>query len=366
MRAGVAVVVCVVAGVGLLWPLVWGPASTVRGLAAVVGDSWVLAAVAAGLSVVGWGTGLVWSRSAREDLGEVPVRYGPCSGWGPAQVEYVVKKWIGDSAPTATLLHLAERSVIRLTFVEDERWRIEGIGTPDRWARIDPVSRAFADALGIRKPGTVFVADGSVKSGYTVKQGMRAMFDACRAWAAQEDLLAISVRTWIGRTMLCLCMVLAVLGFLGVFGPTVVGVPFTAFVIGSLGVFAAGTGLRHTPAGREGWARAAGFERVLSGRSSTIGSAADGECFLAAVPYAFAFDVAHRWAVRYRRATGRAAPHPDWYPPASLYDDAVGLYAEVGFNSLDGTLCMALYRLEAAGGGPDTGGGHNVGAIGGF
>ncbi len=366
MRAGVAVVVGGVAVVGLLWPLVWGPASTVRGPAAVVGDSWVLAAVAAGLSVVGWGAGIVWSRSAREELGEVPVRYGPFPGLGPAQTEYVVRKWIGDSAPTATLLHLAERSVVRLVFVEDERWRIEGIGTPDRWARIDPVSRALADVLGIHTPGAVFVADGSVKSGYAVKEGMRVMSDACRAWAAQDGLLAISVRTWIGRTMASLCMVLAVFGFLGVVGPTIVGVPFAAFVIGSVGVFAPGTGLRHTREGLQVWARTAGFERVLSGRSSTIGSAAIGECFLAAVPYAFVFGDANRWAVRYRRATGRVAPHPGWYPSTSLNDDAVGLYAQVGFNSLDATLCMARYRLEAAGSRPDTGGDHHVGTMGGY
>ncbi|MFD9667390.1 DUF2207 family protein [Rhodococcus sp. NPDC059968] len=366
MRAAVAVFLGVSACIGLLWPLAWGPASKVRGLAAVVGESSVLAAVAVGLSVVALGAGLLWSRSAREELPEVPVQYGPVPGLGPAQTEYVVRKRIGDSASTATLLHLAERSVVRLTFVEDDLWQIEGIGNPERWKQIDPISRTLAGALGIRTPGAVFVADGSVKSGYALKEGMHAMSDACRSWAAQDGLLAISVRTWIGRTMACLCTVLAVLGFLGVLGPTILGVPFAVFVIGSLGVFAAGTSLRHTPRGRQIWARVAGFERVLSGRSAVIGSAAVGECFLAAVPYAFTFGVADRWAARYRRATRRVAPQPDWYPATTLYDDAVGLYAEVGFNNLDATLSNALYRLEAAGSRPDAGGADNVGAVGGF
>ncbi|MDI9939156.1 DUF2207 domain-containing protein [Rhodococcus sp. IEGM 1351] len=365
MRTAVGVVVGVFAGIGLLWPLVWGPASDVRGFAAVVGDSWVLAVGVAGLSVVGLGAGLVWSRYASERLPEVPVRYGPRPGVGPAQAEYVMHKWIGDSAPAATLLHLAERGVVRLVFVSEDLWRIEGIAAPGRWARIDPISRTLAGALGIRTPGAVFVADGSVRSGYVLKRGMEAMSDACRSWAAEEGLLVISGRTWIGRAMVCLCAVLAAVGFLGVVGPTILGLPFAAFVIGALGVFAAGTGLRHTPTGRQVWADAAGFERVLSGRSSGIRSAAIGECFLAAVPYAFAFGVAGRWAATYRRATGRPAPDPDWYPATTLDDDA-GLYADVGFNNLDATLCMALYRLEAAGTRPDTGGDHSFGAMCGF
>ncbi|KAF0958481.1 DUF2207 family protein [Rhodococcus sp. T7] len=325
MRVAVAVLLGVSACTGLLFPLVWGPTSNARGLAAIVGDSFGLAAVAVGLSVVAWGAGRLWSRSAREKLPEPPVRYGPVPGLGPAQTEFVVRKWIGDGAPTATLLHLAEQSVVRLTLVDDGLWQIEGIGTPQRWRQIDPISRVFAEHLGIRSPGGVFVADGSPTSGCAVREGMRAMSDECRSWAAQDDLLVLAVRSWIGRAMACLCTVLAALGFLGVLGPTILGVPFVAFVIGSLGVFAAGTGLRHTPTGRQVWAGAAGFERVLSGRSTTIGSAAVRECFLAAVPYAFAFGVADRWPAQYRRITGRAAPHPDWYPSTTLYDEETGL-----------------------------------------
>ncbi|MGW5146870.1 DUF2207 family protein [Rhodococcus koreensis] len=325
MRVAVAVLLGASACTGLLLPLVWGPTSNAPGLAAIVGDSFVLAGVAVGLSVVAWGLGVLWTRSAREKLPEAPVRYGPVPGLGPAQTEYVVRKWIGDSAPTATLLHLAEQSVVRLTLVDDGLWQIEGIGTPQQWRQIDPISRVLADCLGIRSPGGVFVADGSPTSGYAVREGMRAMSDACRAWAAQEDLLVPSIRTWIGRAMTCLCTGVAALGFLGVLGPTILGVPFVAFVAGSLGVFAAGTGLRHTPTGQHVSAAAAGFERVLSGRSTTIGSAAVRECFLAAVPYAFAFGVADRWSAQYRRVTGRAAPHPDWYPSPTLYDDEAGL-----------------------------------------
>ncbi|MGV9870315.1 DUF2207 family protein [Rhodococcus koreensis] len=325
MRVAAAVLLGASACTGLLLPLVWGPTSNAPGLAAIVGDSFVLAGVAVGLSVVAWGLGVLWTRSAREKLPEAPVRYGPVPGLGPAQTEYVVRKWIGDSAPTATLLHLAEQSVVRLTLVDDGLWQIEGIGTPQQWRQIDPISRVLADCLGIRSPGGVFVADGSPTSGYAVREGMRAMSDACRSWAAQDDLLVPSIRTWIGRATTCLCTVVAALGFLGVLGPTILGVPFVAFVAGSLGVFAAGTGLRHTPTGQHVSAAAAGFERVLSGRSTTIGSAAVRECFLAAVPYAFAFGVADRWSAQYRRVTGRAAPHPDWYPSPTLYDDEAGL-----------------------------------------
>ncbi|MEN0139178.1 MAG: hypothetical protein AAGC80_28775 [Rhodococcus sp. (in: high G+C Gram-positive bacteria)] len=365
MRVAVAVLLGVSACTGLLLPLVWGPTSNARGPAAIVGDSFVLAAVAVGTSVVAWGAGLLWTRSAREEFPEAPVRYGPVPGLGPAQTEYVLRKWIGDSTPTATLLHLAEQSVVRLTLVDDDLWQIEGIGIPQQWEQIDPISRVLAECLGIHSPGRVFVADGSPESGYAVREGMRAMSARCRSWAVQDDLLVLSVRTWIGRATACLCTVLAALGFLGILGPTILGVPFVAFVVGALGVFAAGTGLRHTPTGRQMWACAAGFERVLSGRSKTIGSAAVRECFLAAVPYAFALGVADRWSAQYRRVTGRAVPHPDWYPSTASYDDEVGLYAEVGLNNLDATLCIALYRLEAAGSRPDVGGCGNVGAVGG-
>lgn len=81
------------------------------------------------------------------------------------QIEYIRTEAIPKNGLTATLFYLAERRLISLEQVNDKHWKVRGIGQPGQWAGMDPVSLAVAKRLKVTKPGTVFEAKKTVKSG---------------------------------------------------------------------------------------------------------------------------------------------------------------------------------------------------------
>jgi hypothetical protein len=290
----------------LPWSVAWDP---------ILGRSVpVLVLVIAG-AVGALVAGISWAHASREDPPGFPVQYAPPDGLGPVQVVFMDTESTGSHALVATLMHMADRGLVQLER-SGERWTITGLVPAGRWEAEDPASQAVSHVLSLRSGGS-FVADPDSASGGKVVAAARdAIAPAVREWATAAGLVRTAPDEIWGRVAWGFAVALAVLGFTGIAWPTVLGLPFAAFVVGGSGLLAAGVGRRRTTSGRQVWSRAGGFQRLLSTPSAgdRFDFAARRDLFVAYIPYAVAYGVADRWAEKYRVATGTEPPIPTWYP----------------------------------------------------
>lgn len=301
------------------------------------------------LALLGAASGWLWVRRSREPAPGSPVLYVPPDGLGPVQTTFIVNETVGDHALVATLLYMAERGLARLDRPKSTRWTITGIGTPEQWAATDAVTREVGAALGVDEAGGVFHAGGGSTAGAKLSAAMQQLESSCRSWSRGDGLVVSATGERVGRVLTVGCLVLAGVGFTGVFGPTMWGLPFAAFAIGGIGLLATGVGTRRTGIGRKLWSRAAGFERLLSTPSSAdrFDYAARSDLFVCYLPYAVAFGVADRWAAKYRTATGAEPPTPTWYP-ARPSDGPATLYSAGGFGSFDAALAASISAYQSS------------------
>ncbi|MFZ1175718.1 MAG: DUF2207 domain-containing protein, partial [Mycobacterium sp.] len=314
----------------------------------VFGRSVPVAGIVALLSVLTALGGYLWDRRSREASPGAPVLYVPPDGLGPVQTAYIVNEKVGDHALVATLLHMAERGLVRLDSAKPTRWTITGTG--DQWAAVDPVTWEVGDALGVTTAGAKLSVTGSQTAGLKLSDAKDRLGSSCRSWARTEGLVISVAAEWVGRVLVILCLVAAIVGFAGFFTWTMWGLPFAAFAIAGIGLLAGGVGTRRTPSGRRIWSRAAGFERLLATPSAEdrFDYAARQDLFISYIPYAVAFGVAETWAAKYRAATGSEPPIPTWYP-VSLSSGPATLYSSSGgFASFDSAVSASISAYNAS------------------
>lgn len=350
----------------LPWSVTWDP---------VLGRTpWVTAVLllAAGVGAV---LGVRAVRRAREEPPGFPVQYEPPRGLGPVQVVYLDSEGLGAAPLVASVLHLAERGLVRLERPSQDTWRITNVATPQQWAGIDPVTRAIATGLGLDGP-VPFEADGSVAAGRALQRTEQSIRPAVVAWSEQARMMVASPGERRAKVLWFLLAALAVLlfvlpGILSAAGslavvPTLVGLPAAAFVLAGMGLVSRGVGQRRTLDGRAGWSRAGGFRRLLSTPSSEerFDFAARSDAFVAFIPYAVAFGVAAAWAQKYRTEMGVEPPVPAWYP---LYGQhaVAGFYSGGDFDSFSSSVSQSIGAYTASQSSSSSGGGGGGGFGGG-
>ena len=314
----------------------------------MLGRSAPTAGLVALLSALAGLLGYGWARRSREPSPGHPVMYAPPDGLGPVQTVYIGNETVGPHGLAATLLYLAERNLVRLAGGGSKNWTITGTGTPEQWSAVDPVTRQVGEALGVVEPGEVFRASASKTAGEKLSAATSGLASGCSAWSRGQGLMVTAGWERLGRAAVVIAALGAFAGFCGLFTSTMWGLPFAVFVVAGAGLLSTGVGTRRTPSGRQLWARAAGFERLLSTPSSEdrFDFSARKHLFTAYIPYAVAFGVADRWAAKYRAVTGQEPPVPGWYPAPS--SGAAKLYSAGGFTSFNSALAASISAYQAA------------------
>ncbi len=334
---------------GLPWSVRWDPVLG-RSLPALL---FVLTASALALVA-----GVAWGRLGREDSPGFPVQYAPPEGLGPVQVVYMTTESHGPSPLVATVLYLADRGFVTLENPAADTWRITGRAQDPQWGVLDPGAQAVGRSLGIRSAGASFSADGSISAGKALGEAGSALTSAVDGWASDAGLVRTAGNEYLGRAAWVLAVLLAALGFAGFAWPTMWGLPFAAFVIGGVTLWAVGVGRRRTPAGRVVWSQAGGFQRLLSTPSAEdrFDFAARKDLFIAYVPYAVAFGVADLWAEKYRVSTQSEPPIPVWYP-YYLGSQHADFYSGSQFDSFDTAVSESISAYTASQSSSSSGGG---------
>lgn len=332
----------------------------------VLGRSVPQVVLVAVLSMLATLLGYLWARRSREPSPGLPVLYSPPDGLGPVQTYYIVNETVGEHALVATLLYLAERGLVRLDGAGSKRWTITGVGTPEQWAAVDPVSRKVGEALEVIFAGDVLRANGSVKAGEKLSAATRALPSSCSSWARSQGLVSPAVGERAGRIAVIAAVVLAIAGYSGAVTLTMWGLPFAGFATAGIGLLNTGVGTRRTPAGRQLWSQAGGFERLLSTPSSAdrFDFSARKELFTAYIPYAVAFGCADRWAAKYRTATGQEPPTPTWYPASSPRGGAP-LYSAGGFAGFNAAVAASISAYRSSQSSSSSSGGSSFSSSGG-
>ena len=307
-----------------------------------------------GLSVLAGVIGIAWVRSATEKPPGEPLQYEPPTGLGPVQCEYLFSETTGTSALTATVLHLADRGMVTLTD-NGGSWTVTNIPAPEKWAAIDPVATAVADALGVRTPGGSFTAAATEPAGATVRRAITALESAVRSWSDQ-GLWRTDSMVWWGRLGVVLSLLAALV--IGLVAPLVLALPFAVFAVCAAALFATGMSRRRTYLARESWMKAAGFRKFLSTPSSEdrFDFAARGDLWIAYVPYAVGFGCADAWAEKYRASVGHEPPTPTWYPVHSYYGASM-FSSSGGFDAFDSAVASSVAAYSAAHSSSSSGGG---------
>lgn len=326
-----------------------------------------IAATVALLSVLAGLGGYLWDRRSREAAPGAPVLYVPPEGLGPVQTAYIVNEKAGGHALVATLLYMAERGLVRLNKTTAKHWKVAGLGTPEQWAAVDPVTREVGEALGVTTAGATLNVAGSQTAGQKLADARERLEAGCRSWSRTRGLMVNVAAEWAGRLLVVAALVLAVVGFAGAFTWTMWGLPPAAFAIGGIGLLAGGVGTRRTPSGRRLWSRAAGFERLLTTPSAEdrFDYAARKDLFISYIPYAVAFDAAEKWAAKYRTATGSEPPVPAWYPVSSGTRPATLYSSSGGFDSFDSAVSASISAYKSAQSSSSSSGGSSFSSGGG-
>jgi uncharacterized membrane protein YgcG len=342
----------------LPWSVLWDP---------VLGRTpWVTVGLLLA-SAVGAGLAALAVRRAREEPPGFPVQYEPPRGLGPVQAVYLDSEGVGPAPLVASVLHLAERGLVRLERPTADTWRIWNAASPQQWATVDDVTRAVAARLGIDGP-VWFEADGSVEAGKVLQAADEAIRPAVQEWSQKSGLMARSpgerrakalwfVLAGLSLLLFLLPVILSAAGSRAVV-PTLVGLPAAAFVLAGMGLVSREVGQRRTLAGRDSWSRAGGFRRLLSTPSSEerFDFAARSDSFIAYLPYAVAFGVADAWAEKYRTEMGAEPPVPVWFP---LYGHqaVAGFYSSGEFGSFSSSVKESIGAYTASQSSSSSGGG---------
>ena len=209
--------------VSLPWPYTW---DRILGQS-VTGVLWV-----AGLTLAAGMGAFLWYRTTVEPSPGFPLQYAPPEGLGPVQTEYIRTESVPKNGLTATLFYLAERGMIELRQVNDERWIVRGLVDISEWDQVDPVSRKVGIALKVNRPGTEFEAKKAVKSGEKLNKAKTDMAKAAQKWAFDGGLMVKRRKELWVRTLNAVALLLAVLGFIRWGFPTTMwGLPFAAFFL---------------------------------------------------------------------------------------------------------------------------------------
>ncbi|WP_237158345.1 DUF2207 domain-containing protein [Mycobacteroides franklinii] len=330
----------------------------------VLGQSRVVASGLGILALIGLGVGWAWSWRGREEPPGYPVAYEPPPGLGPVQTCYVMREQVPANALVATLLHQAQRGLTTIRQTEGSTWRIEAQGGD--WDGVDRVTRQVGLALGVQNAGGAFGADGSVTAGSTLRSTSEDIAEDTKAWARGEGLVTNQLSEQIGRFLVLAAWVVAVLlVFIRPGGATIWALPFLGFGIGGMGLLFAEVETRRTAKGREQWARAGGFYRLLSTPSAQdrFDFSAQKDLYTAFVPYAVAFGCADEWAKKYKLSTGQEPPAPSWYfGPTTPHGLFGGSTAFAGFES---SLRSSIGAYEASQSSSSSGGGFSFSGGGG-
>ncbi|MEO6823024.1 MAG: DUF2207 domain-containing protein [Candidatus Nanopelagicales bacterium] len=327
----------------------------------VLGTSLPLATGVGVLALIGLLVGIGWARRTHESPPGFPVTYAPPAGLGPVQTVFIDDEQVGDHALTSTLLYQAEQGLVTLQTQSESTWLVIGKGTPEQWAATDPVTAQVGRILGVTTPGQSFLADGATGAGKVLTAARSSLAKSAGTWAGAAGLEVRVPSERVGKALWGLAVLLAIGGFIAWIGPTMLGLPFAAFVLGGVALSHPGVGTRRSEQGRRTWSEAGGFQRLLSTPSAEdrFDFAARKDLFVAYIPYAVAFGVADRWAKKYRTATGQEPPTPSWYPVGSGYTH--GSYG-TSFDSFDSALASSISAYSASqssssGGGGGGGGG---------
>ncbi|SLG86404.1 putative membrane protein (DUF2207) [Mycobacteroides abscessus subsp. massiliense] len=330
----------------------------------VLGQSRVAAYGLVLLALIGLGVGGVWSWRGREEPPGYPVAYEPPPRLGPVQTCYVMREQIPANALVATLLHQAQRGLTTIQQTQESTWRIEAHGGD--WEGIDPVTRQVGLALGLETAGGTFEADGSQAAGHRLQSASEALAKDTKAWAREEGLVINELPQQIGRLLaLTAWVVAALLVFIRPGGATIWALPFLGFGIGGVGLLFAEVETRRTPKGREQWARAGGFYRLLSTPSAQdrFDFSAQKDLYTAFVPYAVAFGCADEWAKKYKLSTGQEPPVPSWYVDPTTPHGLFG--ASTAFAGFESSLRSSIGAYETSQSSSSSGGGSSFSGGGG-
>ncbi|SKZ38762.1 putative membrane protein (DUF2207) [Mycobacteroides abscessus subsp. massiliense] len=330
----------------------------------VLGQSRVAAYGLVLLALIGLGVGGVWSWRGREESPGYPVAYEPPPRLGPVQTCYVMREQIPANALVATLLHQAQRGLTTIQQTQESTWRIEAHGGD--WEGIDPVTRQVGLALGLETEGGTFEADGSQAAGHRLQSASEALAKDTKIWAREEGLVINELPQQIGRLLaLTAWVVAALLVFIRPGGATIWALPFLGFGIGGVGLLFAEVETRRTPKGREQWARAGGFYRLLSTPSAQdrFDFSAQKDLYTAFVPYAVAFGCADEWAKKYKLSTGQEPPVPSWYVGPTTPHGLFG--ASTAFAGFESSLRSSIGAYETSQSSSSSGGGSSFSGGGG-
>ncbi|HPU12407.1 MAG TPA: DUF2207 domain-containing protein [Aeromicrobium sp.] len=324
----------------------------------------VLAALA--LAAAAFGASFRVDRRTVERKPNYPVMFEPPAGLGPVQTVFAKEEQIPKRALTATLMHLAEQGHVDLVEHNGD-WTVTSKLDETSFAKLDPPARQLVTSLGLAAAGSTFSADGSVSAGKTLQSAQSAIGSATRLWATSSgEFTAEEKVTWWRVGIILAAIAAGLLVFLG--APGITAAPFVALVVGGVGVFAVGAATRRTQSGREVWSRAGGFERFLSTDSAKDRFDFSGrkELYTSFIPYAIAFNVADKWANKYKVSTGETAPIPVWYGGGHAATSS-GLFGSSDpFASFESSLSSSISAYTAtqsssSGGGFSGGGGGGGG-----
>ena len=305
--------------------------------------------------IIGYG----WDRRSRERQPGYPVMYEPPAGLGPVQTAFVTSEQVPRRALTATLLYQAAQGLTKLT-QEGDDWKIEGIGDEKAWAATDDVTRHVGQSLGVTTPGSTFEADGTVSAGSKLQSLKTSIGTVTDTWATAAGVQSPSSSERLGRTLVGLSALLAVVLTFFPLGSSLYVIPFAAFTVGAIGLLVPGVGRRRTLLGRDIWSKAGGFERLLSTDSAKDRFDFSGkkELYTAFIPFAVAFECADRWARKYEKATGQEAPTPMWYSggTGSSHSSFFGGSGD-SFSSFESSLSSSISAYAATQSSSSGGGG---------
>ena len=284
------------------WDGVLGPWS--RDAAPIALGLVVLLTAAAGFA--GWRR----RRQVIERRPGFPVMYAPPAGIGPAQAAFLVDESVSRQQFVATLLYLAQQTVITLDR-KDGVWVI-GSG-PGSLSSVDEVSQKALARLSVHAGQPVRLTS-NVATGKQLQATESEFLAAPRKWALDERLMhevkGIGKTGTLAVLSLVFAFVIAIFGF----GMSILCAVPLAFALPALGVIRRGASTRRTEAARRLWSEAGGFKRMLSTPSSEqrFDFSAGRELYTAYIPWAVAFGVADKWAEKYRFETGETPPMPTY------------------------------------------------------
>lgn len=324
----------------------------------------VLAALVAG------GIGARAARRAHEPPPGFPLQYAPPPGVGPAQAAYVLEERVGREQFVATVLHAAQQGVVSLDRREGD-WTLRPAGKR-AWSDVDPVTAGLASLVGTGERGFTASPD-DVTAGRKLQQQLETFGSRTEDWARDQKLVVTGPLGGAGGLLVIGTYLAAlVLALWNPFGVSLLAIVPGLFALGGVGLLAPGTATLRTAAGRDLWARAGGFRRVLSTPASKERFDFSGreELYTAYVPWAVAFGCADAWAAKYRTETGGEPPVAA-YLGSGYVGAHTGAHVDQLIGDFDSTVSAAISSYQATqqsssgGGGGFSGGGGGGGGGGG-